>query len=320
MSHTFTVNNDTITMSIMEDVITIQLLDSDLHKLYSEKFCINNIVDYCMNLSIFTTVLLTTFSAWVNNDTDKAELKIIKNDKNLVLIINHKHYINFEFELILGCSVNSEYDSKDALIEQLRKNIKDLSLKQQEMIQYQEILIDMMEINIISSLQFSYGNNTFGPPCKYKNNKITINFGTSTNVYEYQAIQYTCNWTPENTNIQINNTTKFNSNFKNVLCSELILNTFNNSFDKFAGVVENIPCKINKIVIVGNGSAKFFNFIKTNNTFTNLKCIELKNTSDILTIYDNIKHIGIKKVILTNVTGFTDKSVLTLNKINVETS
>ena len=281
-----------ITLISTSDQIQINILDTQLFKLYKKSYNDIHIIDYCPNINIFHTLLQTSFEALVNNDTTKADINITPASSHLIIHINHKFYVNFTFDLHLDLDTNNTLSAKDLCIKKLESEVKTLTTNF-NILQY--FIDEYMEVTICDDCA-SLKVNTSEIILIFNNN------GGSGTYLRYNG-KNTCTFV-------CGSQTKFNNNFKIIQCTKLTINILNQ-----AQVITNcnltFPRLLEKIIITHN-SLQFLDYIVNINLteLANLKEFEFQYCYDLRTMYEKIKHLKIKKIRICNCANFQERELL----------
>jgi hypothetical protein len=312
MTSKYNWENYEISLIRTSDSITIQILDTKLYKLYNKTYYDINIIEYCPNIDIFHTVLKTSFDALINDDNESAKISFQIKSSNLIIHIDHKYYIKFEFDIILDLDANTNLSAKDLCIKKLEDNLGTLTKKYNEL---EKFINDNMEVTIcncsfnhlisikintkdiiIQSNDSPTGNSTIS----------YINVSSSRNMSTLKSII-----TSYSLKLDITTRTKFNMNFKLIKCEKLTFNNINHDIG-----FEYLPETLTEIIIEIKASG--FKQWVTSIRSSNLKQLEFKHCSDLITIYNEIKHLPIKKIRMTGCSAFTERDLLLTNGYKFE--
>ena len=281
------------------DSITIQILDTKLYKLYNKTYYDINIIEYCPNIDIFHTVLKTSFDALINDDNESAKISFQIKSSNLIIHIDHKYYVTFIFDLILDLDASTKLSAKDLCIKKLEDNLGILTKKYNEL---EKFINDNMEVTICNMAHlYSIKLNT----------KEIIIFDQKTNVPELiftnpLKLNETCK-----INVSQAYGTNFNINFKLIKCYKLTITSITWDFG-----YQNLPETLTELIIEGSSSGftSYIHLVK----LKNLKQLEFKNCTDLITIYYQIKNLPIKKIRMTGCSAFTERDLLLTNGYEFE--
>ena len=282
------------------DSITIQILDTKLYKLYNKTYYDINIIEYCPNIDIFHTVLKTSFDALINDDNESAKISFQIKSSNLIIHIDHKYYVTFIFDLILDLDASTKLSAKDLCIKKLEDNLGTLTKKYNEL---EKFINDNMEIAICNMAHQYYSIKL--------NIKEIIIFDKRTNVPELVftnplKLNETCK-----INVSQHYGTNFNINFKLIKCYKLTITSITWDFG-----YQNLPETLTELIIEGtsSGFTSYIHLVK----LKNLKQLEFKNCTDLITIYYQIKNLPIKKIRMTGCSAFTERDLLLTNGYEFE--
>ena len=296
-----------ITLILTSDNITINILDTKLYQLYRKSYCDIHIIDYCPNITIFHTVLKTSFESLVNNDITKADVNIRTSSSHLTIHIDHKFYINFIFDLQLDLDKSNTLSAKDLCIKKLESDIKSLTSNFNTL---RCFIDDYMEVTISDENYFinpSYGLRNASFSIKVNTPEIELLFNPDGNSFAYPTLHNG----KELCVINCITSTRFNENFKIINCNKLTISNFSPNFNYC-----NLPKSLKEITIKTSSSG-FKQFIKTIN-LTKLVQLDFIGCSDLRTIYEDIKHLKIEKIKMTNCGNFTERDLLLTNGYTFE--
>ena len=283
------------------DSITIQILDTKLYKLYNKTYYDINIIEYCPNIDIFHTVLKTSFDALINDDNESAKISFQIKSSNLIIHIDHKYYVTFIFDLILDLDASTKLSAKDLCIKKLEDNLGTLTKKYNEL---EKFINDNMEITICCI------NNNQHFSIKLNTKEIIIfdaKNATGGNIYPNPLkLNEICKL-----NLYSSYATNFNINFKLIKCSKLTIASITWDFG-----YQNLPETLTELIIEDSSSGfkSYIHLVKS----SNLKQLEFKHCSDLITIYNDIKHLPIKKIRMTGCSAFTERDLLLTNGYKFE--
>jgi hypothetical protein len=296
-----------ITLILTSDNVTINILDTKLYQLYRKSYKDIHIIEYCPNINIFHTVLKTSFESLVNNDITKADVNIRTSSSHLVIHINHKFYINFIFDLQLDLDKSNTLSAKDLCIKKLESNIKSLTSNFNAL---KCFIDDYMEVTISDENYFinhSYGLRNASFSIKVNTPEIELLFNTNGSAFDYPTLHNK----KQLCVIKCIDSTKFNENFKIINCNKLTINNYNYDFNYC-----NLPESLTEITIKGSSSG-FIKFIKTIN-LTKLVQLDFIGSNDLTTIYEDIKHLKIKKIRMNSCANFRERDLLLTNGYKFE--
>jgi hypothetical protein len=277
------------------DSITIQILDTKLYKLYNKTYYDINIIEYCPNIDIFHTVLKTSFDALINDDNESAKINFQIKSSNLIIHIDHKYYVTFIFDLILDLDASTNLSAKDLCIKKLEDNLGTLTKKYNEL---EKFINDNMEVTISNNM---YSNII---SIKINTKEIYIQHGGISISYSNPSkLSDLCTIAITNSN--------FNINFKLIKCYKLTINNIKRDFG-----FEYLPETLTELIIEGisSGFTRYIHLVK----LKNLKQLEFKNCTDLITIYYQIKDLPIKKIRMTGCSAFIERDLLLTNGYEFE--
>ena len=288
------------------DSITIQILDTKLYKLYNKTYYDINIIEYCPNIDIFHTVLKTSFDALINDDNESAKISFQIKSSNLIIHIDHKYYVTFIFDLILDLDASTKLSAKDLCIKKLEDNFKkledNLGILTKKYNQLEQFINDNMEVTINHSV-----NQYFS--IKFNTKEIIIFEDGQNNGVIYPnplKLNEICKL-----NLYKPFSTKFNMNFKLIKCYKLTIASITWDFG-----FEYLPETLTELIIEGSSSGftSYIHLVK----LKNLKQLEFKNCTDLITMYYQIKNLPIKKIRMTGCSAFTERDLLLTNGYEFE--
>ena len=299
MTTKYNFENYEITLSLTSDNITIIILDTKLYQLYRKSYSDIHIIEYCQNIDIFYTVLKTSFECLSTNDMTKADIVITPSSSGLNININHKFYVKFTFDLHLDLDKNNTLSAKDLCIKKLENDIGKLK---SEFNSLRYFIDDYMEVSIGNS-------DNFLAMIKVNTKQININFNDNNGIYSCLVDPKT-----DICVINISNNFTFNKNFKIINCDKIVITSINQNY---SNMLINIPDSLREIVIEYGKSMYFKQFINTVK-LNILEQLEFNGCIDLTTIYENIKHLKIKKIRMTGCTNFTERDLLLTNGYKFE--
>ena len=296
MTTKYIFENYEITLSLTVDNVSIHILDTKLYQLYRKSYSDIHIIDYCPNIDIFYTVLQTSFECLSTNDMTKSDINIRSSSTGLTIHINHKFYVRFTFDLQLDLDKSTTLSAKELCIKKLENDIKSLT---SDFNALRHFIDDYMEVTITNN-QLVLKVNTIQINITFNNNGECAN-------YTIDETNNICNM-----NMGNGNTIYFNKNFKIINCDKIVMKNFRDHH-----FIRNIPESLKEIILENSTTTNFKEYIKTVN-LTKLIQLEFIGCTELTKIYEDIKHLKIKKIRMTRCPNFQERDVLLTNGYKFE--
>ncbi len=313
---TFNHKNYEINIYKKLDCISLEILDTQFYKQFSKNFFDTCLLEYKMTLDNFYKIMIKSFEALIDEDTDIATIKINHSSSDIILLIHYTEYLEFNFELKLCLNTDNSLSTKELCIKKLEQNIIRLEKKHNDtskefnlqLNQLEKFINDFMELTITDS--FSCGNYSFNESYVIKMNTPIIEL--------YRA------GTSDNNNSFINKTSgnlcripildshnvKFNTNFKMIKCHTLTIASISSIDFNYS----NLPLSITKLIIKGDTVLNYFSQVN----LPNLETIQLEQ-STITAIHSSISHLkSVKNIRVTGCTSFQERDLLLTNGYKFE--
>ena len=313
---TFNYKNYEINIYKKLDCISLEILDTQFYKQFSRNFFDTCLLEYKMTLDNFYKIIIKSFGALIDEDTDIATIKINHSSSDIILLIHYTEYLEFNFELKLCLNTDNSLSTKEFCIKKLEQNIIRLEKKHNDtskefnikLNQLEKFINDFMELTITNN--FIFGEYSFNESYVIKINTPIIELYFCGNEHKpMQRLEITDNLC----RIPIKNyghIFKFNSNFKMIKCHTLILNSVN----EYNFNYENLPLSVTKLCI--KAGTPINNFKKMD--LPNLETIQLEG-SNIQKIYSSISHLkSVKNIRITNCKDFNEIDLLFTHNYKIE--
>ena len=311
-----------ITIDRKLDSVYVEILDRRFYKLYKHDYVDTDVIQFNMTLDIFYKVILTSFNALVDNNDELAIIKINLSSHNINLLIHHKFYIEFKFELCLNLNTENSLSTKELCIKKLeqqldtlqktyansyKEHVKSYTELEQKFNKLDKFIDEFMELTITDN--FNCGSWSFNESYVIKMNTPIIelyNAGGHDNNQEY------INYTSEQCRIPLLNTNKikFNTNFKIIKCHTLTIQSIADRDFNYG----NLPLSLTKLIIKGDTAITYFK----NMDLPNLETIQFES-STIQYIYSSISHLkSLKNIRITDCKNFKEIDLLLANAYKLE--
>jgi hypothetical protein len=246
-------------------------------------------------------VLKTSFDALINDDNESAKISFQIKSSSLIIHIDHKYYVTFEFDLILDLDTSTKLSAKDLCIKKLEDNLGTLTKKYNELEQF---INDNMEVTICCINNNQYLSIKLNTKeiiiCNTKPRYVGVIYPNPLKLNEICKL-----------NFDASVCTHFNLNFKLIKCYNLTIQNYALDFG-----YQNLPETLTELIIEGTSSGfkSYIHLVKS----SNLKQLEFKHCSDLITIHAEIKHLPIKKIRMTGCSAFTERDLLLTNGYEFE--
>ena len=312
LTNKFLYLNLEITLIKMDDSVIIQILDNELCKSYNAIYNDNNICEWCNNIKIFYSIMKTSFETLIEPDDQKAIVNIKQNNNVIIINVHHIYYIEYIFDLQIYLD-NVQPNPTDIVIKKLEY---EHNLLKKFIDDYMEVCVGPCHLKINTKnihISWTHDPNNENDIIDKLRNRTNLN-----DIYYIRAV----NW-----DFPI-----FNDNFKIIKCNKIIIQdvfnctyydnshpviTRNNLLTSFC----DFPSTLSEIVYISDkGNLLDFRLLIKEGTLLNLKQLEINGNNDLglQTIYEKIKHLNLKKIIIRNCPKFREFDLLKSNGIIVE--